>query len=216
MFLIDLHVHTRRFSPCAELLDPKHLAQRIRLKGISGVVLAEHDALWEAADIKALNHELGEIRIYRGAEISTNIGHVVVVGLDHLCGITPGIDMEALVAIAHHHAAAAIVVHPQQLYRRTGQSLQFWQVPSRIDAIEVASSATRGHQRCLLHAMALRCGWHAVAGSDAHYLEQVGCCVTGFDHLPADEHELAQLIRTGQGVALSLENGEPSLISHVV
>jgi predicted metal-dependent phosphoesterase TrpH len=214
MFLIDLHVHTRRFSPCAELLDPNQLPPCIRSKGIHGVVLAEHDALWGAADIRVLNRDLNDRRIYRGVEVSTDKGHVVVVGLNDLSGIRPGIAMEALVAITRRNHAAAIVVHPQQPYGGGVVPLGFSQLPHQINAVEVASSTTRGQLRGLIHQRIQQYGWHAVAGSDAHCLEQVGCCATGFDQLPCDEHELAHLIRTGRGVALSLEDGTPSLINH--
>ena len=60
-FAIDLHLHTRRYSPCAELVPPEEIASSARRAGLSGVVLTDHDVLWSIEETK----ELREIITYK-------------------------------------------------------------------------------------------------------------------------------------------------------
>ena len=77
---IDLHVHTRRYSPCAEALDPDHLPERLESLGLDGLVITEHDHLWSTEDIEYLNRRMRHGRIYRGVEVSSRNGHFIVIG----------------------------------------------------------------------------------------------------------------------------------------
>jgi len=197
---IDLHVHTRRFSPCAELLDPERIADTMRDRGIQGVVVAEHDALWPAADIAVLNrHFNGHSRIYRGVEVSCDIGHFVTIGLGDRAPIYPGMSVSELVAVAEDAGAAVIVVHPHVVFRKTGRSVDITALPDGLHAVEVLSTQTYGESSTAALSAAKSRRWSPVAGSDAHCLEQIGAAVTVFDHLPADEAALAIAIRRGAG-----------------
>lgn len=198
---IDLHVHTRRYSACAEGLNPDRLPERMAQAGIDGLVITEHDYLWSREDIARLNRGLNKGRIYRGVEVSSCNGHFVVIGLQTLSGIARGIDISSLVQLARVQEAAIIWAHPQQCYSNTAAPCTFMHLPDNIDAVEVASSITEGERSREAMAMAGRMGWAQVGGSDAHILKQVGCAVTRFESLPADESALAKAIRSGRCTA---------------
>lgn len=194
---IDLHVHTRRYSACAESLNPEQLPERMARSGLDGVVIAEHDHLWPAEEIDRLNQRLEKGRIYRGVEVSSCNGHFVVIGLQTMDGISPGIGISALVQRVRRQEAAIIWAHPQLCYSNTPAPCSLAELPQDIDAVEVFSGVTEGLHASQARAMARRNGWSQVAGSDAHILEHVGSVVTLFEYLPKNEMQLARAIREG-------------------
>jgi len=197
-FRVDLHVHTRRYSPCAEALDPEYLRIVIEKSGLDGLVITEHDHLWPAADIALLNRNLNNKRIYRGVEVSSCNGHFIVIGLDALDDIRPGISIEKLIPKIHFHEAAIIWAHPHLHYGNIPAPLKGFGMPPGLHAVEVASSVTGGKDSAATRAMARRMGWAAVGGSDAHIPGQVGCAYTLLTELPENEMHLAAAIREGQ------------------
>jgi predicted metal-dependent phosphoesterase TrpH len=200
-FRVDMHVHTRRYSPCAECLDPEDLADAMHRSGLDGLVIAEHDHLWPAEDIAQLNAGLNRKRIYRGVEVSSRNGHFLVVGLDSLDGIRPGIEIEALIRTIDVQQAAIIWAHPFLHYGNIALPLESTEMPRGLHAVEAASSVTRGKERAATRALARRMGWATVGGSDAHVPGQVGCAYTLLADLPVDERHLAAAIRNGRCTA---------------
>jgi predicted metal-dependent phosphoesterase TrpH len=212
---VDLHVHTRRYSPCAESIDPEKLSAAATAMGLDGVVITEHDHLWSPLEIAALNRQVSGPRIYRGVEISSRHGHFLVIGLDTLDGFHPGMSIQKLVGQAQRQDAVVIWAHPQLTYSQAKSPLDFSNLPYGIDAIEVASTVTVGHQAEEIMAYALRFGYSTVGGSDAHALAKVGKVYTRLDHLPGDEKELAAAIRSGKCAAglHSMEECKPQLLA---
>lgn len=197
-YRIDLHVHTRRFSPCAEALDPEQLPRCIARAGLQGVVITEHDRLWPAGSIAGLNRSMTAGRIYRGVEVSSRNGHFIVIGLDRMGPLAPGISIAALLRHAHRCDAAVIWAHPYLNYDAVAQPLTAEAMPGGLHAVEVASGVTRGEHSRQARSLAERRRWAAVGGSDAHSIGQVGWAYTCFAELPADEKALAAAIRRGR------------------
>lgn len=194
---VDLHVHTRRYSPCAELLDPERLPGVMAERGLNGVVITEHDYLWPAEEIAALNRGLNGSRIFRGVEISSRNGHFLVIGLDALTDLEPGVSVKRILRVAREQGAAVIWAHPQLEYRQIVQPLKLCDIPKGIDAVEVVSTATCGEKSEAARAYARKLDCGAVGGSDAHVLDHVGKAYTIFDRMPGDEKELAAAICRG-------------------
>ena len=194
---VDLHVHTCRYSPCAELLDPDQLPKVMAKRGLHGVVITEHDVLWPAEEIAALNRDLNGSRIFRGVEISSCNGHFIVIGLDTLEDLPPGVSARRILQVAREQGAAVVWAHPQLEFRQMVEPLKPCDIPNGIDAVEVVSTATCGEQSEAARAYArdLACGM--VGGSDAHILDHVGKAFTVFDRMPSDEKELAAALSNG-------------------
>lgn len=195
---MDLHVHTCRYSACAETLDPGQLPLIMARRGLHGVVLTEHDQLWSAAEIAALNRNLAGRRIYRGVEVSSRHGHFLVIGLDDLDGIRKGMAIEELAARARAAGAAVVWAHPLNNYSNTSHCLTLETMPPGIHAVETAGGRTRADSAALAMAYARRMGCTPVAGSDAHVIDQVGSAYTRFARLPRDEKALAAAIVAGR------------------
>ena len=197
MFRVDLHVHTKRYSPCAELLNPDRLVMQARKTGLHGVVITEHDRLWTLEDLQELQVQATDVRFYRGAEVSSASGHFVVIGLNNLDGIRPGISIEDLIRTIKPQKAALILVHHHLVYSNIASPRAVEDMPQEIDAIEVASSITFGLNQRDAEKIALKRGWTSVAGSDAHSIERLGEAYTIFKSLPENEKQLAKAIHCG-------------------
>jgi predicted metal-dependent phosphoesterase TrpH len=195
---IDLHVHTRRHSPCAESLSPEGLGPYMRSRDLGGVVLTEHNILWARDELARLAETMPDQKVYRGVELACREGHFLLIGLDDLDGLRPNRPVAESIAAAHRQGAVVILAHPHLQY--PGVNVQDSPVyPPGIDAVEILSTMTRGPFGESARRLGQTHGWHPVAGSDAHCLDHVGFAFTVFDHLPADEKELAHLIGGGLG-----------------
>lgn len=190
---IDLHLHTARHSPCAEALSPDQLAPRAAAAGLQGVVLSEHDVLWDPAELQALQAASPGLRLYRGVECTVQGAHLLVVGLVHTRGLRRRQAFEEAVAAAHEQGAAVVLAHPYRDGDPESLPLHL------VDTVEVASSSFSLEQAARALELAERLGKPAVAGSDAHALPTVGWAFTEFPGLPRDEAQLAAWIRAGTG-----------------
>lgn len=205
-FLVDLHIHTARYSPCAPALDPQQLVRVLHERTLCGGVLAEHDQLWleeEVEEILDLAKENGieGVCLYRGVEISTEHAHIVAIGMEDLRDTPRGVRLDRLIAVAREQEAALIWVHPYLNYRGLlppEQHDNVAELAKGIHAVEVCSSVTRKESSARAHMLSEEWQWVPVAGSDAHALEIVGAAATEFPFLPKDEKALARAIMAGQ------------------
>ncbi|PLY01968.1 MAG: hypothetical protein C0622_06200 [Desulfuromonas sp.] len=199
-FRIDLHVHTNRYSPCAETLIPEFLGESAEKAGLDGVVITEHDAIWSEEEVRLLQESVGDkVKIYRGVEVSSADGHFVVIGLQSLEGIRPGISAVDLYEVVSAQNAVAILAHPQRSGRGGSKFPETSGWHESVDAVEVASSMTYDENELRARTFAEQTGRSMVAGSDAHCLLRVGATYTEFDFLPVDETSLAEAIKAKKG-----------------
>lgn len=194
MFRVDLHVHTGRYSQCAEFVDPYQIAATAVKAQLSGVVITEHDILWEEEETELLKRSSAGIRLYRGIEVSASGCHLLVIGIDDAGALHRDISMAEVVAYAHRYQAAVILAHP---YRDDADPEC---LPVQlVDAVEVGSTSFSAEEARRSVQLAQRFGKPVVAGSDAHALSRIGWAWTNLPALPANETELAAAIRSGLG-----------------
>ena len=83
-FSVDLHLHTNRGSSDSNLA-PADLVARAGVIGIGAVCITEHDTMWEPREMDLLGNESGVVFL-RGMEVTTDMGHIGVFGLDRYVG----------------------------------------------------------------------------------------------------------------------------------
>ena len=150
--IIDMHIHTTRGASDSGL-NPDDLAREARQRGLNAIHVAEHDRLWDKFTLKEYRAKNPDLLVCNGMEISTELGHILALGLKEYVG---GIrHARTLRKVADEHGAFLIVAHPFRHYfdpvyfRRQGKE-PFTLTPEQaanlpvfqiVDAIEVLNGA---------------------------------------------------------------------------
>lgn len=180
MFTVDLHAHTRFFHgfqgrPTAfDPIGAELLALASARAQLDGVALTNHDYYTEFDPI------VSQTQFIPGVEISTTVGHVVIIGPNPPARTTPGqLTPEEVVSLAHERGCAAIIAHP---FRRS----RVRESEANFDAVEINGKHPGHIDR--VKSLAESLGLPIVAGSDAHYPFEVGRAYTRVDvpHLTAE------------------------------
>jgi hypothetical protein len=198
--IIDLHVHTSRGGYDSTLSIPQ-LIEEAEMKGIGGVCLTEHIYVWSRKELEGFtsNHS---VVLLGGVEIATDMGHIIVFGLDrYISGIHKASKLRR---IADEMSGFLIAVHPFRMYF---ESEDFGIKPKRswsqaitealdlpiltlVDEIEVLNGGCTERENLLALEVAKRLGMRGTAGSDAHSEHGIGYFVTVFEREIRSESEL--------------------------
>lgn len=188
--LIDLHCHTKLYSACSAL-TPGALVRAAQARGLDGVCITEHDALWELGEVEGVAREMSFV-VLRGMEVTTEVGHVLVFGASrHEPSMA---TLAELHRIVRAEGALMYLAHPGRRYG----TLPPEGLASMFDGVE-AQNGTEGmlqndHAARLAAGMTLP----GIGGSDAHSVREVGVCATGFDDGVGDEASFLAALRSGR------------------
>jgi predicted metal-dependent phosphoesterase TrpH len=168
------------------------LAEQAAWRGLDGVVLTDHNAMWAADDLRELS-ERCELTVLAGMELGTDAGHVLVYGLDHYHPEL--LVFERLRPIVEYEGAAMVLAHPMRPFhgRRPGPS----EYPLWFEGIEVINGDHSDGEHGYLARHARDLGLSAVGGSDAHSRDAVGRVATAFPRLIADIGDIVECLRAG-------------------
>lgn len=199
--LIDLHVHTSPRSPCSNI-NPVELIQEAKRIGLDGFCLTEHQVMWDWDEVVGLAGNKG-IRVFRGNEITTAQGDVLVFGLDkEMKGI---ITIQELSEIVKSVNGFSVAAHPFRGFKTFGvgqlgltldqaskkKSLQY------VNAIEIRNGRVTEKENELAGNVAERLGLPGTAGSDAHEIGALGTWVTIFEKDIDTEADLLRELKAG-------------------
>jgi len=202
MMRIDLHIHTRPRSPCSAI-HPAELLDEARLAGLDGFCLTEHQNQWPPKEVEAMTRR-GGIQIFRGNEITTNQGDVLVFGYEE--------DVKGVVMIQELRkeveAAGGLMIaaHPFRgflLFGITQLKMDVEQACKRtlfqyVEGLEIYNGKVTEPENEMAGQVAEKLGLLGVAGSDAHRLNEVGRCVTIFERPIRTERELIEELWAGR------------------
>lgn len=193
--LIDLHCHTQPLSRCSSL-HPAALITLARAAGLDGVCLTEHDRLWPVEDVRALGAAHGLV-VLRGMEVTTELGHVLVIGLDRP---PPGMFLAATLHEAVRRAGAFMALaHPA----RAGQPhLHAATVARLFDAVEAMNGSDGPEQNRTAGSLARSAPLPGIGGSDCHAPAEVGRAATRLRCAIGSEADLVAELRRGRHEAV--------------
>jgi predicted metal-dependent phosphoesterase TrpH len=218
--ILDMHVHTNIGSYDSNL-SPLELIQRGKASGLDGVVVTEHDRGWDVDLARKLARE-HDFLILCGMEVSTDLGHILVYGLEeYVSGI---LYAETLRKVVDKVEGVMFAAHP---YRKafvntngrwdapkptlTVQQAADRTVVQLVDGLEVYNGATGDRENAMAGAVREYVGLHGIGGSDAHSEHGLGCCVTEFERRVRNERELIEELRAGRFRAVNrLQSPPPS------
>jgi predicted metal-dependent phosphoesterase TrpH len=209
-FSIDLHLHTNRGSSDSNL-SPADLVERAGAIGIGAVCITEHDNMWEAREMDLLANESGVVFL-RGMEVTTDMGHIGVFGLDRYVGgiyklseLRKVVDAAGGILVANHPFRYKL--DPRfSFINPDGEPID----PTRpdraaklaifefVDAIEVLNGACSEDENVFALRVARELGKPEVAGSDSHSASSVGCVSTLLHGPVQDERGLIDSIKAGR------------------
>jgi PHP-associated len=218
--IVDMHVHTVRGAADSSL-TPDQLIEEAHRIGLTGVNISEHDRVWEPHLVEEFRQRSG-LFVSRGMEVSTDMGHMIVVGLDrYVAGIRRAAELRH---VLDDVGGFMIVAHPFRHFfdpihfRRDGrppfemtpdEAAERMPVFKLADEIEVANggSTPRENQFALNVTKAL--GKRGLGASDCHSTQGVGYYVTVFEaELRDQEHMLEELRARRFHAAEGLPAGE--------
>lgn len=200
--IIDIHIHTQALS-ADSTLDAEAAIQEAMKIGLDGICLTEHNRSWALEDIDALRSQWN-FPIFRGVEVDTIEGHVLVFGLNK--------DFEGIIHVDELRKAVVeeqgvmIAAHPFKGFRVFGFSelnLTPEQASKRsifksVDAIEGFNGKSNEKENKLAQEVGAMLGMKLVGGSDAHKLEEIGRCVTIFENRLNTERDLIAELKSGR------------------
>jgi hypothetical protein len=185
VYRVDLHTHTRffhaghgptRFDPLG--LRGNGIAADFR--GLDAVATTNHDYAFEGAC---------SVPAIPGIEVSTTMGHVLVVGPDPPTLTTPGeLTPAETVDVAHENDCAAILAHPYRGSAARSSGAAF-------DAVELNGKNPEHVQRTVR--LARRLDLPLVGGSDAHVPVEVGRAFTVVEAAELSPRAVADAVRAG-------------------
>jgi hypothetical protein len=206
--IVDMHIHTVRGASDSSL-TPEQLVEEARRIGLGGVNISEHDRLWDPYELERLREESG-LFISQGMEVSTDLGHMIVIGLDrYVPGIQRAADLRRLVDevsgfifVAHPFRHFFDPVHfrrdgrsPPQLTPEEAARLPVFELA---DEIEVANGGCTAQENRFALSVARILGKQGIGSSDAHSTHGLGCFVTVFEQPPEDQRELIVALKAGR------------------
>ena len=170
--LVELHAHSSNRSRDSGV-KVHDLAEQAKARGLDALCLTEHNTLWPQHEIDELN-ERHEFTLIRGMELGTDVGHVIVLGLDRYHPEL--LEIEVLWRAVRDEGAVAVLAHPMRY--RPGRQASWYEMQEWFHGLEVIngdhSDTVNGHY----HSIAAGLELSAVAGSDAHSLQAVGRVAT--------------------------------------
>lgn len=200
--ILDAHVHTCRGSSDSSL-TPEDLVIEATRMGLA-INLSEHNRTWDLFMLNELRDESGLV-FCRGMEVSTDMGHMVVFGLD---GYVSGIrSIRRLREVCDERGAFVVAAHPFRNFlerRDTNGERAFTLTPEEaaatmevfdfVDGLEVGSGGTARAENVFAYEVAEILGKVKMGGSDAHSTSGLGSFTTCFsDRLCSDEEILEAL-----------------------
>ena len=207
--IIDMHLHTTRGASDSGL-NPEDLAQEARRRGLTAVHISEHDRLWDRHVLEDYRTRHSDLVVANGMEVSTDLGHILTLGLKEYVG---GIrHAEMLRRVADEQGAFLVVAHPFRHYfdpvyfRRQGKE-PFTLTPEQAatlpvfqlaDAIEVLNGANTVRENVYALRVARALGKPGTGGSDAHSTQGIGIYCTVIERTVATQQELLAELHAGR------------------
>ena len=179
------------------------VAQRRKGYQIDGFVLTEHRQFDPSVDYSALAGQYG-VAVLRGAELETDVGHVLVYG------ITPrfadGFDLadvalpyEEVFSAAKECGGFAVAAHAGR--PRIGLADHVAERGVSLDAVEAIEQLNGGSndtENATAALLAEEHGLRCVGGSDAHFVNAIGRCLTAFSRPVTSIEALVDELRAGE------------------
>lgn len=191
--LIDVHVHTSKYSECGKN-EPESMVQAAINAGLDGLVFTEHNHMWSSQELAELQQRYPSIKLFQGIEVSISWEeHIVVIGLPETVNFYPLMSPSKLMSAVDYHSGTAILAHPFRWATHIRQDI----LDAKFHAIEVFSTSIRNYMQKHIISLAQQLDLPLVASSDGHEAEAIGLYAIKLQEYASTEQQLAKTIRDG-------------------
>lgn len=169
---IELHLHTSRYSPCAQPTPQEAMARLIEA-GYDAVYITEHDAVWSQEELGELAAQFPAISIFPGVEVGTmpltgqRLQHLLVLGTHDPTYIDLAERPAEIIARARGEGCLAVLAHPFR-WPDAAQMLTEGIVPDALEAY-TGNHGDAGARQAL--GVAEKLGIPTVNAGDVHALD---------------------------------------------
>ena len=190
--IIDMHLHTTK-GASDSMLNPDDLIEEARRVGLTGVNITEHDRMWESWDLAPFRKKHEGIFVSNGMEVSTDMGHILAIGLR---GYESGIRrLEKLRQVADDQGAFLVVAHAfrhffdpvhfkregKEPFNLTPEQAAKLPVFQLVHGIEVLNGCNTPRENYFALQVAKILGKPGTGGSDAHSTQGIGYFTAVFE-----------------------------------
>jgi hypothetical protein len=194
--ILDLHTHTSEHSPCGRQ-TAEELILRASEVGLDGIVITDHDHLWDRNELAAVLKRVGTpLHVLRGQEVSCSDGHLLVYGVDE--PVTGDAPRATIAQRVQARGGATVLAHPFRWEGFAGEPDEA--VAAYFQAFEGVEAWTTNHTEAATK-RAEAFGAHPrirlTGASDAHVPDRVGLYATRFERRVRNEAELAKALASG-------------------
>lgn len=203
---IDTHVHTNESRDCFVELEEYLIRIRSQDLPIDGFVVTDHGSIAEK-DYRRLSEEYG-ILVFPGIEAYTNGGHMIVFGIEkHVWENSSNLDKayinsRQLVSKVTDLGGLVSVCHPFDGPRR------FFDLDSLLDCVTIIEEKNGSNVMgadLLAETYRKKHRIYGIGGSDAHYRDDIGLCLTRFEDRITTYQDLLEALRSGNFRAVYLK-----------
>lgn len=211
-FSVDMHVHSMYSGE--SLSDPRDVVEVALERGLDGICVTEHESLSASAPFELLRRRT-RLVILRGVELSTDVGHMLVYGVNNDDWMDWGkgriCHAEDLVDRVHKLGGVVVPAHPYVIKSSGNGEPSCCSSAPRIDVNERALSVpgiaalevcNGKHQKYpvvseILGYIAKNMNLPGTGGSDAHIPEDVGRAYTVFKTPVLSNRDLVRAVQSG-------------------
>jgi predicted metal-dependent phosphoesterase TrpH len=207
--LVDLHVHTALSSDSN--VAPEQYLEAIAKNAIplAAICFTEHRLFPADDDIDRTYAELSQrfsVRIFKGVEADTNLGHQLIFGVTREFRRRFDLDSrllraEHVIEVVHGEGGIAIPAHP---FRDSGYGVRLDELLAKLgpalSAVEAVNGQNSAAQNAEALAMAEKLGLTPLGGSDAHFATANWflTCATELEKEVCTVEELCSELRAGR------------------
>jgi predicted metal-dependent phosphoesterase TrpH len=207
--LVDLHVHTKLSSDSNVTPEAYLEAASRHPSPLGAICFTEHRLFPADAELDLAYTEMSErfgVRIFKGIEADTNLGHLLIFGVTRELRRRFDLDgrmnrAELMIEVVHGEGGIAIPAHP---FRDSGYGARLDDLLAKLGpaltAVEAINGQNSHEQNVAAIAACEKFGLTAVAGSDAHFSTPnwFMTCATEFENDVTSVEQLCAELRAGR------------------
>ena len=199
---IDLHCHSKYSAD--NFLEPEELTEQAIKINLDGVCFTEHHSIIPLWPLERIRIPEG-FYVFRGVEISTDRGHLLVYGLKddswNIWSSHTYLNASQVIENVHRLGGICVPAHPFRGWDSFGEdifTMDGFDAIETHNGLDLENMSERATQAARLRNLS------SIGGSDCHQKEQVGRAFTEFKNPVHTIDELIEEIKKGNCKGMTL------------